>query len=290
MKLQERLAKASFSFCAQGAEKGKGILTLSWRGAIIFLTMAKAQKIAEPNPFSDRRLKQMEYDGKMPQGNYDSPHKDEYDKMVEQIKAKRKAMSKSIWTDEPLLKPYKSIWIDDEEEREEVSQPQPVQPAAEEQAAEQVNEADPFNAHTPEYYEPNPVIRDARNEQLAFGVQPEHYDEVIMPFVNEYSVERKLPDQRRHLSRKPKANAAVEYAARNSAPRQAAPAQEQQAKPVMHKIRHERFFDDEGEPLTRHVPELSKRKRPKMIPLSQRRRIRQTTANDIDAESYEDDN
>ena len=232
----------------------------------------------------------MEYDGKMPQGNYDSPHKDEYDKMVEQIKAKRKAMSKSIWTDEPLLKPYKSIWIDDEEEREEVSQPQPVQPAAEEQAAEQVNEADPFNAHTPEYYEPNPVIRDARNEQLAFGVQPEHYDEVIMPFVNEYSVERKLPDQRRHLSRKPKANAAVEYAARNSAPRQAAPAQEQQAKPVMHKIRHERFFDDEGEPLTRHVPELSKRKRPKMIPLSQRRRIRQTPANDIDAESYEDDN
>lgn len=218
----------------------------------------------------------MGYDGKMPQGEYDSPHKDEYDKMVEQIKAKRKAMSKSIWTDEPLLKPYKSIWIDDEEEQSEVQQAQP------EPQQETVSEPDPFSAHTPEYYEPNPVIRDARNEQLAFGVEPQHYDEVIMPFVNEYSVERKLPDQRRHLSRKPKANAAVEYAAKSSPARRSEPRQTQQAAPVMHKIRHERFFDDEGEPLTRHIPQMSKRKRPKMIPLSQRRHISYSMADGAD--------
>ena len=218
----------------------------------------------------------MGYDGKMPQGEYDSPHKDEYDKMVEQIKAKRKAMSKSIWTDEPLLKPYKSIWIDDEEEQAEVQQAQP------EPQKESFSEPDPFSAHTPEYYEPNPVIRDARNEQLAFGVEPQHYDEVIMPFVNEYSVERKLPDQRRHLSRKPKANAAVEYAAKSSPARRSEPRQTQQAAPVMHKIRHERFFDDEGEPLTRHIPQMSKRKRPKMIPLSQRRHISYSMADDAD--------
>jgi hypothetical protein len=225
----------------------------------------------------------MEYDGKMPKGEYDSPHKDEYDKMVEQIKAKRRAMSKSIWTDEPLLKPYKSIWIDDEEE------PAPAQQQAESVQQEPVVQSDPFSAHTPEYYEPNPVIRDARNEQLAFGVEPQHYDEVIMPFVNEYSVERKLPDQRRHLSRKPKANAAVEYAAKSSPAKRSEPKQTQQAAPVMHKIRHERFFDDEGEPLTRHIPELSRRKRPKLIPLSQRRQIRQTASNGEDTD-FDSDN
>ena len=228
----------------------------------------------------------MSYDDNKPEGTggYDSPHKDEYDRMVEQIKAKRKAMSKSIWTDEPLLKPYKSIWIDDDEasapsltaETQSSEQPAPeppIQYAFSEQAPEQTPEADPFNAHTPEYYEPNPFIRDARNEQLAFGVQPEHYDEVIMPFVNEYSVERKLPDQRRHLSRKPKANAAVDIAEqkRMQQQRREAEQQQQQAQPVVHKLRHERFFDDEGEPLHRHVPEKSRRKRPKLIPLSKRK-------------------
>ena len=227
----------------------------------------------------------MSYDEKKPEGTggYDSPHKDEYDRMVEQIKAKRKAMSKSIWTDEPLLKPYKSIWIDDDDaaaqseaavpETVQESAPEPqIEDAFSEPVPEPTPEADPFNAHTPEYYEPNPFIRDARNEQLAFGVQPEHYDEVIMPFVNEYSVERKLPDQRRHLSRKPKANAAVDIAEQKRLQQQRRAQQEQQqAQPVVHKRRHERFFDDEGEPLQRHVPQKSKRKRPKLIPLSKRK-------------------
>ena len=224
----------------------------------------------------------MSYDENKPEGTggYDSPHKDEYDRMVEQIKAKRKAMSKSIWTDEPLLKPYKSIWIDDDEsavqaepgevQGEQQTTPEPQMQYAFSEPAPEEAEADPFNAHTPEYYEPNPFIRDARNEQLAFGVQPEHYDEVIMPFVNEYSVERKLPDQRRHLSRKPKANAAVDIAEqkRLRQQREAQQKAQQQAQPVVHKLRHERFFDDEGEPLHRHVPEKSRRKRPKLIPLS----------------------
>lgn len=227
-------------------------------------------------------------------GGYESPHKDEYDRMVEKIKAKRKALSKSIWTDEPLLKPYKSIWIDDEEKTEpkepQQSEQEPVKaeqatlepqetmetPQAQEDKSQQQEEPkpDPFSAHTPEYFEPNPVIRDARHEQLAFGVTPEHYDEVIMPFVNEYSVERKLPDQRKHISRKPKANAAVNNAVRRSVSGGARPEADKKsenAQVVVHKLRHERFFDDEGEPLVRHDPQKSNRKRPKMVPLSQRR-------------------
>ena len=215
-------------------------------------------------------------------GEYVSPHSSEYDRMVEQIKAKRKAMSRSVWTDEPLLKPYKSIWINDDEEFEPV-QPEPTQYAYEppepekpvEKKPEQPSEPDPFKAYTPDYYEPNPFIRDARSEKLAFGNTPENYDKVIMPFVNEYSVERKLPDQRRNISRKPKANAAVGYVQqkRQSSPnRSAAP----KPQPEVHKLRRERFFDDEGEPLYRHVPQKSDRKRPKLIPLSQRTPIKQT--------------
>lgn len=209
-------------------------------------------------------------------GMYESPHKDEYDKMVEQIKAKRKAMSRSIWTDEPLIKPYKSIWIDDEQDLqspEPESEPQ-IEPITSESAQE--DKPDPSNAHTPPYYEPNPFIRDARNEKLAFGVTPEHYDEVIMPFVNEYSVERKLPDQRKHLSRKPKANAAVSYASQKQtqSAEKREPLQHTPTEPTepvsVHKLRHERFFDDEGEPLSRHSPQRSSRKRPKIVPLSQR--------------------
>ncbi|MBQ2581822.1 MAG: hypothetical protein II574_09370, partial [Ruminococcus sp.] len=101
----------------------------------------------------------MSYDDNKPEttGGYDSPHKDEYDRMVEQIKAKRKAMSKSIWTDEPLLKPYKSIWIDDDDaaaksepaavQSEEPSAPEPqIEYAFSEPVPEPQPEADPFNA------------------------------------------------------------------------------------------------------------------------------------------------
>ena len=224
----------------------------------------------------------MDKDSKIPENNggQSGPHRDEYDRMVEQIKAKRRALSKSIWTDEPLLKPQKSIWIDDDEDVEqqkteavpEVYEPPkpPVQQEAEELAPQEQPQPDPFNANTPEYYEANPVIQDARNEQLAFGVVPEHYDDVIMPFVNEYSVERKLPDQRRRLSRKPKANADVDYAVRRQSGK--AVREQETAEPVIvHKLRHERFFDEEGEPLSRHDPEKSRRKRPQMVPLSRRK-------------------
>ena len=234
----------------------------------------------------------MDNDSKRPEdkSSNSSPHRDEYDRMVEQIKAKRRALSKSIWTDEPLLKPQKSIWIDDNEdiEPQKPEQEQPAQPEAYEppmppaqEAAEQVQpesepepQPDPFNAHTPEYFEANPVIQDARDEQLAFGVQPENYDEVIMPFVNEYSVERKLPDRRKRLSRKPKANADIDYAVKRESGKSVknkAKPQENAAPVMMHKLRHERFFDEEGEPLSRHDPEKSRRKRPQMVPLSRRK-------------------
>ncbi len=236
-------------------------------------------------------------------GRKDSPHRDEFDRMVEQIKAKRRAMSKSIWTDEPLLKPYKSIWIDDDEdiepektetqEQETYEPPKPpvqetieqAQPEPEPQPEPEAK-PDPFNAHTPEYYEPNPVIKDARNEQLAFGVEPEHYDEVIMPFVNEYSVERRLPDQRRRISRKPKANAAVDYVVQKKGgkPAENGTPKTQDAAPVVHKLRHERFFDEEGEPLSRHDPEKSRRKRPQMVPLS-RRKVKDDIGNDSEGEN-----
>ena len=201
-------------------------------------------------------------------GEYESPHKDEYDRMVEQIKAKRKAMSTSIWTDQPLLKPYKSIWIDDDEPEETQEQAQP-----EESVQETVREEEPAAAEDSYYsaYTANPVIKDSRSEKLAFENSPKNYDDVIMPFINDYSVERKLPDQRRNLSRKPKANAAVEldYQRRRQAAVSSAP-KKTDAAPIQHTIRSERFFDDEGEPLYRHVPQKSERSKPVMVPLSQR--------------------
>ena len=200
-------------------------------------------------------------------GSYESPHKDEYDKMVDRIKAQRKAMSTSIWTDEPLLKPYKSVWIDDNED----TQPKESKSTAK---AESTPEPVQKKSSAPAYYD-NPVIKDGRNEKMAFGQTPENYDNVIMPFINDYSVERKLPDQRRHISRKPKANAAVELDAQRR--RQPGPAAAQRyaqaaqpAQPQVHKLRNERFFDDEGEPIHRHVPEKSERARPTMVPLSKR--------------------
>ena len=219
-------------------------------------------------------------------GEYVSPHSSEYDKMVEQIKAKRKAMSRSVWTDEPLLKPYKSIWINDDEEFEQNSPQSEPQQTAETRTASSVrtepekqaeqSKNDPFKTYTPDYYEPNPFIRDARNEKLAFGNTPDNYDKVIMPFVNEYSVERKLPDQRRHISRKPKANAAVDYVAQRRQPQRDMHSNVQKKpEPVVHQLRRERFFDDEGEPLHRHVSKVSDRKRPKLVPLSKRSPITQ---------------
>jgi aryl carrier-like protein len=111
-------------------------------------------------------------------------------------------------------------------------------------------------------------------EHFHYIFEDENYDEVIMPFVNEYSVERKLPDRRKRLSRKPKANADIDYAVKResgkSVKNEAKP-QENAAPVTMHKLRHERFFDEEGEPLSRHDPEKSRRKRPQMVPLSRRK-------------------
>ncbi|ADU20758.1 DHHW family protein [Ruminococcus albus] len=40
----------------------------------------------------------------------------EHDKIVDKIRADRRKRSHSVWTDNPLLKPKKSVWIDDEAE------------------------------------------------------------------------------------------------------------------------------------------------------------------------------
>lgn len=211
-----------------------------------------------------------------PTGGYESPHKDEYDKMVEQIKAKRKALSTSIWTDEPLLKPEKSIWLDDDE---------PQAPAKEDHQPKREEPKQAKSAQSDDSYYAafvsNPVISDSRSEKMEFESTPKNYDDVIMPFINDYSVERKLPDQRRNLSRRPKANAAVDthVSRQRSAQAQRTRAVRPAAQtPPVHKLRSERFFDEEGEPLYRHTPEKSKRKRPTMVPASEREENRPKAA------------
>lgn len=46
----------------------------------------------------------------------------EHDKIVDKIREDRRKRSHSIWTDSPLLKPKKSVWIDGEDEPEETQQ------------------------------------------------------------------------------------------------------------------------------------------------------------------------
>lgn len=53
----------------------------------------------------------------------------EHDKIVDKIKAERRKRSHSVWTDNPVLKPKKSVWIDDEgDEPAAVSRPAARQP------------------------------------------------------------------------------------------------------------------------------------------------------------------
>ena len=42
-----------------------------------------------------------------------------HDEIVEKIVRKNKALSHSIWTDEPVLKPKKSVWLDTDDDNEE---------------------------------------------------------------------------------------------------------------------------------------------------------------------------
>jgi hypothetical protein len=52
----------------------------------------------------------------------------EHDKIVDKIREDRRKRSHSIWTDSPLLKPKKSVWIDGEDEPEETQQTPVTQP------------------------------------------------------------------------------------------------------------------------------------------------------------------
>lgn len=42
-----------------------------------------------------------------------------HDEIVEKIVRKNKALSHSIWTDEPVLKPKKSVWLNTDDDNEE---------------------------------------------------------------------------------------------------------------------------------------------------------------------------
>ena len=44
----------------------------------------------------------------------DEEYSKEHNEIVEKIKEKNRILSQSIWTDEPVLKPKKSVWLDDE--------------------------------------------------------------------------------------------------------------------------------------------------------------------------------
>ena len=62
----------------------------------------------------------------------------EHDKIVDKIKADRRKRSHSVWTDTPVLKPKKSVWIDEGDDEEAPvrqqapapSRPAPAKPAA----------------------------------------------------------------------------------------------------------------------------------------------------------------
>lgn len=70
----------------------------------------------------------------------ESEDTDEHDKIVRKIRQNRKKFSHSVWTDEPILKPKKSVWIDDSTaqfDRNEVRQEAARQEALRQQTAAQ---------------------------------------------------------------------------------------------------------------------------------------------------------
>ncbi|WP_294405872.1 DHHW family protein [uncultured Ruminococcus sp.] len=50
----------------------------------------------------------------------------EHDRIVEKIKERHRTLSHSVWTDEPVLKPKKSVWLDDEEDIQPKAKPAPA--------------------------------------------------------------------------------------------------------------------------------------------------------------------
>ena len=70
-----------------------------------------------------------------------------HDEIVEKIVRKNKALSHSIWTDEPVLKPKKSVWLNTDDDNEEalkkaekVENSQSVQKAQEKNAEEKASD------------------------------------------------------------------------------------------------------------------------------------------------------
>lgn len=48
----------------------------------------------------------------------------EHDKIVRKIMERNRKLSHSVWTDEPVLKPKKSVWLDDDEDKPEKTEPE----------------------------------------------------------------------------------------------------------------------------------------------------------------------
>lgn len=84
----------------------------------------------------------------------------EHDKIVDKIRADRRKRSHSVWTDNPLLKPKKSVWIDDEAEEHDDA-PIMQQPAASTAARQPVNKQLP-----PDFIAPLPVMTQEPQESV----------------------------------------------------------------------------------------------------------------------------
>lgn len=85
----------------------------------------------------------------------------EHDKIVDKIREDRRKRSHSIWTDSPLLKPKRSVWIDGEDESEEIQQTPVTQPVytAPAQPVPPVQQQEPEKRQLPpDFVAPLPVM------------------------------------------------------------------------------------------------------------------------------------
>ena len=109
----------------------------------------------------------------------------EHDKIVDKIREDRRKRSHSIWTDSPLLKPKKSVWIDGEDEPEETQQAPvtrpvystPVQPVSPVQQQAPVKRQLP-----PDFVAPLPVMTQPPDfgEVVGAAMGVPHKQELVM--------------------------------------------------------------------------------------------------------------
>ena len=99
----------------------------------------------------------------------------EHDKIVDKIREERRKRSHSIWTDTPLLKPKKSVWIDDTTGEIDVS--------AVKKAAAKSSVQKPAKAARPQ--RPAQPVQEAVRRPEPQRTMPPQDDELILPILSE---------------------------------------------------------------------------------------------------------